>query len=167
MPPAFEAPNTTPSMPRGRPRASPPTPPLPREEVEAPAGSPPAPGTPDRLEPLPFAGPAGLCTTALSSPRGGHGAPHLLWRRGGESAEHDAGIDRRGVDDRGAARRHGVPPDVERVVPAELRPDARERIVELAVEQLPVDVGRGVGDFRLLGCGGRHGRSSLSFPSPP
>src|SRR5256886_8868300 len=41
-------------------------------------------------------------------------------------------------------RSHRLAPDVERVVPAELRPNARQGVVELAVERLPVDVRRGV-----------------------
>src|SRR5206468_10629443 len=63
--------------------------------------------------------------------RGGHGAPHLLGGRGGEPPEHHAGVDRRGVHDRGATRWHRLAPDVERVVPAELCPDARQGVVEL------------------------------------
>src|SRR2546430_12284335 len=48
-------------------------------------------------------------------------SPDLLGGRGGEPPEHHAGVDRRGVHDRRATRGHRLAPDVERVVPAELR----------------------------------------------
>src|SRR2546430_17420130 len=84
-------------------------------------------------------------------------SPDLLGGRGGEPPEHHAGVDRRGVHDRGATRWHRLAPDVERVVPAELRPNARQGVIELAVKRLPVDVRRGVRDPGLVGGRRRHG----------
>ena len=103
--------------------------------------------------------PAAVRPRGLRRPRSRDRAVHLRGRRGGKAAEHDSRVDGRAVDDRRRGRRHRLPGDVERIVPAQLPPRARQRLVELAVKQLPVDARGRVGDLGLAGCDGSHERS--------
>src|SRR2546428_327687 len=91
----------------------------------------------------------------------GEGGAQVLAPGGRDASKPQAGVGGRDVQVGAARHDDRLAADVERMVTPAPRPHRRQGFVEQAMEQLPVDVGGGVGNLELSGSGGGGGHAGL------
>src|SRR3989442_1520514 len=89
------------------------------------------------------------------------GGVQVLAPGGREASQTPAGAGGREAHVRAPRHDDRLAADVERMVTPAPRPHRRQGFVEQAMEQLPVDVGGGVGNLELSGSGGGGGHAGL------